>query len=119
MMFIIRSATAPQPMPSPLVKATRRTPEMVADGAGKTDYFCVGLDEDVAAMRAAGAEVVELRDGWYADDTGGGVAIWGQGKYWEIRDTPFTVREASRPVDEGSGERDGDTVNERRAIFGV
>ena len=51
----------------------------------------------MAALRASGWEVVELRDGWYEDDRGGGIAISGQGKYWEIRDTPFTVKEAVGP----------------------
>jgi alkanesulfonate monooxygenase SsuD/methylene tetrahydromethanopterin reductase-like flavin-dependent oxidoreductase (luciferase family) len=120
MMFIIRSAAPLQPIPSVLVKVTRKTPEVFANAAGNTDYFCVGGDRDVAALRSSGAEVIELRDGWYADDTGGGVAIWGQGKYWEIRDTPFSVREASGPAAaEGGGEHGGETVNVRRAIFGV
>jgi len=48
-----------------------------------TDYFCVSDDEPTAAR--------PLHDGWYADDTGGGAAVWGNGRYWEIRATPFEV----------------------------
>ena len=43
------------------------------------------------AMRDRGWSLVALRDGWYADDGEGGVAVWGQGAYWEVRDTPFSV----------------------------
>jgi hypothetical protein len=38
--------------------------------------------------------VVLVHDGWYADDHTGGMAIWGQGMFWEVRDTPFTVKQA-------------------------
>ncbi len=48
------------------------------DGAG-VELFCAGED---------GAP---LHDGWYADDTGGGIAVWGNGRYWEVRSTPFDV----------------------------
>ncbi len=93
---------------------------MCRTAAGKTDFFCVGEAEAVAALRAAGAAVVDLHDGYYEDGTGGGVAIWGQGKYWEIRDTPFTVKEAVGPsADTTSGAAEGDHVEVRRAIFGV
>ncbi len=44
-----------------------------------------------------------VHDGWYADDTGGGVAIWGQGRHWEIRDTPFTVRATDDNAARGFG----------------
>lgn len=120
MMFILRLAGAPPTARSLPVKASRKTPEQVPNGAGKTDYFCLGEDEDIAALRAAGGEVVALRDGWYADDAGGGVAIWGQGKYWEVRADPFTIREAVGPADRSeAAETEGEMVNVRGAIFGV
>ncbi len=120
MMFIVRSAGDQLAAPSLQIKVKRRTPEIVANGIGKTDYFCVAEMEAIIALRAAGCEVIELRDGWYADDTGGGVAISGHGKYWEIRDTKFTVREAVGTVQSADpGVPGGDLVNVRRAIFGV
>jgi len=63
---------------------------------------------------------VPVHDGWYADDTGGGVAIWGQGRFWEIRDTPFTVRETSADVAAPTDGKasDGEVVNVRQAILG-
>lgn len=120
MMFIVRNAGDRPTAPSLQIKVKRRTPEIVANGSGKTDYFCVGDNEAIAALRAAGCDVIELRDGWYADDTGGGVAISGHGKYWEVRDTKFTVREAAGPVQSAELETPGGgVVNVRRAIFGV
>jgi len=117
MMFIIRSAgSAP---PAAAVKAARKTPDIVPNGAGKTDFFCVGDEDAMAALRGQGWDVVGLRDGWYADDHGGGVAISGHGKYWEIRDTPFTVKEACGPGGAATGQGDGEHVEVRRAIFGV
>jgi hypothetical protein len=64
---------------------------------------------------------VSVHDGWYADDTGGGVAIWGQGRFWEVRDTPFTVRETSAEVaaPAASSTTDDEVVNVRKAIFGA
>ena len=73
-----------------VVKLRRRTPAQVSGGADLVDWFCLG---DPGCAQGAGHNVVTLHDGWYADDTGGGVAIFGP--YWEIRDTPFTVREAA------------------------
>ncbi|HZU91317.1 MAG TPA: hypothetical protein VE993_18840 [Stellaceae bacterium] len=121
MMFIVRGRDERPSAAAIAVKAVRRTPAIVPDGAGKTDYFCVGEAEAMAALAAAGWEVVALRDGWYADDSGGGVAIWGQGKYWEVRDTPFTIKEAAGPAGEAArpGGRESNPVNVRRAVFGV
>ena len=69
---------------------------------------------------AFGWTIVELHDGYYEDGSGGGVGIWGQGKYWEIRDTPFTVKEAVGPAGQSEGATaEGEHVNVRRAIFGV
>ena len=42
MMFIVRSAGDKPIAPSLQIKVKRRTPEIVANGTGKTDYFCVG-----------------------------------------------------------------------------
>jgi hypothetical protein len=118
-MFIIRSSERAPPS-SVVVKVVRRTPAIVPHGAGKTDYFCIGGDENIAVLRAEGWEIVELRDGWYEDDTGGGVAISGHGRYWEIRDTPFTVRESGGPVEEAAGIAvSEEPVNVRGAVFGV
>ena len=115
MMFIIRTG-GEQPIGTGFaIRLTRRTPALVAGGT--RDYFCDG-DPDTATAQQL--NVVPVHDGWYADDTGGGVAIWGQGRFWEIRDTPFTVRETSAqgPI-QPTGATEGDVVNVRQAIFGV
>lgn len=124
MMFIIRTgagAAVPE-MPGLRLKLARPTPEIVKDSAGKTDVFCVGEEGAMTALRDAGWSVVALHDGYYEDGKGGGVAIWGQGRYWEIRDTPLTVREAVGAGGVGT-ETDaapaGEHVEVRRAIFGA
>ncbi len=121
MMFIIRTTGEKPNAASLRIKAVRRTPAIVPGGAGKTDYFCVGEAEAMTTLSAERWVVVELRDGWYEDDAGGGIAISGHGKYWEVRDTPFTVREAMRPAAEAgpTTAAEGDLVNVRDAIFGV
>ena len=119
MMFIIRGSERPPPT-SIVVKLVRRTPPIIPQGACKTDYFCISQGEDIATLSAGGWEIVELRDGWYEDDTGGGVAISGHGKYWEVRDTPFTVKESGGPPEDAGGTAVSDEpVNVRGAIFGV
>jgi len=119
MMFIIRSAAGAPAPDGVQIKTSRQTPEIVPNGAGKIDRFCVGEAETMAALRGEGWDVVELRDGWYADDAGGGVGISGQGRFWEIRDTPLTVKEAVGPADSTGAAKDGEEVNVRKAIFGV
>jgi len=120
MMFIVRSAGERPEAPGIQVKLSRDTPPTVKEAAGKTDFFCVGEAAAITALRAAGRTVVELRDGYYEDGTGGGVAIWGQGKYWEIRDTPFTVKEAVGPTaPDHAVAAEGEHVEVRRAIFGA
>jgi hypothetical protein len=120
MMFIVRSGGEGPTAAAIQIKAARKTPATVPDGDAKTDYFCVGETEAMAALRAAGSEVVELRDGWYEGDCGGGVAISGHGRYWEIRETLFTVKEAVGPeAPPASSDAGADLVNVRRAIFGV
>ena len=120
MMFVIRSAGERPDRPGIEVKLTRETPAIVTDGSGKTDFFCVGEAAAVAALREAGWNVVELRDGYYEDGRGGGVAIWGQGTYWEIRDTHFTVKEAAGPAaPDKAGASIAEQVDVRRAVFGA
>jgi hypothetical protein len=120
MMFIVRNAGDAPTSPAIQVKASRGTPTTASGGAGKTDYFCVGDGEAIAALRAGGWEIVELRDGWYAGDNGGGVGISGHGRYWEIRDTLFTVKEAVGPAGATApADADVELVNVRCAIFGV
>ena len=104
MMFIVRGAGEPPEMPGIAVKLNRDTPPIVKDGAGKIDFFCLGETSTIAALRGAGWQVVELRDGYYEDGRGGGVAIWGQGKYWEIRIRPVHDRRSGRT---SRGERSG------------
>src|SRR3954464_10901823 len=120
MMFIVRSTGARPEMPEIAVKLSRDTPPTVKEGAGKTDFFCVGEAEAIALLRDAGWQVVELRDGYYEDGRGGGVAIWGYGKYWEIRSDPFTVKEAVGAADGSeTAPADSEHVEVRRAIFGA
>jgi len=92
----------------------------VKDAAGKTDYFCLGEAAALEGLRAAGLQVVELHDGYYEDGRGGGVAIWGQGRYWEIRSEPLTVVEACGPGGQSEpAAKEGEHVNVRGAIFGA
>ena len=120
MIFIIRTEAGRAPVSDTKavldIKMVRRTPSIVPDSAGRIDCFCLG---DPAAAQAAGWPVVPVHDGWYADDTNGGMAIWGQGMFWEVRDTPFTVRQACGPEASPSAPRhDEDTdLNVRQAIF--
>src|ERR1051325_4046641 len=97
MIFIVRSAGSRPDMPGVTIKLSRDTPPIVKDGAGKTAFFCVGEEAAIVALRDAAVQVVALRDGYYEDGRGGGVAIWGQGKYWETRREPLTVVEACGP----------------------
>ena len=120
MMFILRSIGPAPQTPGVAVKLTRKTPEIVPDSAGKTDHFSVGDAEAIERLRSEGWAVVELRDGWYADDRGGGVAIFGHGRYWEIRSNPLTVTEACGPGGASTAApQQGEHVEVRRAIFGV
>ena len=102
------------------IALVRRTPSLVADSEGQTDLFCVGDEAAFDRLRERGWTIVRLHDGWYADDGEGGVAIWGQGAYWEIRDTPFSVKEAVGPAVEAAGAGEGgETLDVRRGIFGT
>jgi len=126
MMFIVRATDRWQetwPADTGVrIALVRRTPSIVATEPGQTDLFCVGEDDDADRLRDQGWNVVALRDGWYADDGEGGVAIWGHGLYWEVRDTPFSVREAVGPAGAASDAptgQDGGTVDVRKGIFGT
>ena len=120
MMFIVRSPGEAPQAADIKVKLSRKTPAIVPDATGKTDFFCVAEPDVIEELRGHGVPVVNVHDGYYEDDTGGGVAVWGQGKYWEIRDTPFTVKEAVGPAGAAeAGAAKGEHVNVRGAIFGV
>jgi hypothetical protein len=114
MIFIVRTGSE-QTLPLD-IKMVRQTPAIVPESAGKRDFFCLG---DPEAAKAAGWPVVPVHDGWYAGDNTGGMAIWGQGLFWEVRDTPFTVQQACGPeawppeVNRDAGAE----VNVRQAIF--
>jgi len=116
MMFIVRTSGEAPSAVGFAIRLTRRTPALVSSDT--LDFFC---DGDLEAAKGQGLNVVPVHDGWYADDTGGGVAIWGQGRFWEIRDTPFTVRESSSDavIASAGPDAEGEVVNVRRAIFGV
>jgi hypothetical protein len=114
MIFIVRTDAGRVP---PLdAKMIRQTPSILPDSVGLKDYFCLG---DPEAAKADGWTVVAVHDGWYADDRGGGMAIWGQGLFWEVRETPFVVRQSCGPEawpDNRTDDKDTD-LNVRQAIF--
>ena len=114
MIFIVRVTEGVRP--AFVVKMARRTPSIIPGSEGLKDFFCLG---DPKAAEAAGLTVIRVHDGWYADDTGGGVAIWGQGMFWEVRDTPFTIKEScGREAWPDSLRHDADgAVNVRDVIF--
>ncbi len=120
MMFIVRSTGERPAVPGIEVKLSRATPAIVPEASGQ-DRFLLrrrsGRDRGAACFRLERRRTARrlLRG-----RPGGGVGIWGQGRYWEIRDTPFTVKEAvgpSAPTD--AGPATGEQVNVRGAIFGV
>jgi hypothetical protein len=114
MIFIIRTDAGK--VPELDIKLSRQTPAIVSDRAHHRDHFCLG---DPEAATQAGWQVVPVHDGWYADDQGGGMAIWGQGMFWEVRDTPFTVKQACGPEAWSANKSpapDSD-VNVRQTIF--
>ena len=102
------------------LKAQRRTPEIAPNAAGKIDYYCVAEEPTVAKLHDHGLDVVRLRDGWYADDIGGGIVILGHGRFLEVRDTPFTRQgDGGAGGDDHAPRADIGQVNLRGAIFGV
>jgi len=124
MMFIVRTR-GERPAASTLgpdvrIALTRATPSLVAEQADQIDLFCVGDESAAERLQGEGWNVVPLCDGWYQGDDEGGVAIWGQGLYWEVRDTPFRVKEAVGPAsDPATSGDDSSEINVRRAVFGV
>ena len=92
MIFIVRTDRG-QPSDADIrVVLTRRTPHEVDGGRTQSDVFCTG-DEDAIARLQARWTVIACHDGWYADDYLGGIAVWGGGRHWEVRDTPLHVKE--------------------------
>jgi hypothetical protein len=91
MIFIVRGAHGQQRPTKVRIVRTRATPQLSAGAPGQKDLFCVGDEDASERLQAQGWAVVQLHDGWYADDEGGGVAVWGNGRYWEVRATPFEV----------------------------
>jgi hypothetical protein len=87
-LFIVRATSAP---PDVEVKVARRTPAIVRTADDERDFFCLGDDAVAESLAARGWTVVPVKDGWYDDDTGGGVGVWGDGRYFELRDTLFTT----------------------------
>ena len=120
MMFLVRTPTGEAPNAAGIiVKLRRATPGHQPGSLGNVDFFCVGEAPVAAALRESGWNVIDLHDGYYEDGNGGGVAIWGQGRYWEIRDTPLSVREAVGPTEHAAAESGDEQVNVRGAIFGT
>lgn len=92
MMFILRDRTGIVPdVIRSSIKASRPTPAY-ADPHGGTDYFVAADKETGNALEIQGHEIVWLRDGWY-EVGAGGVAIWTDATFWEVRNTTFTVSE--------------------------
>jgi hypothetical protein len=81
MIFIVRNPRG-SPPPGVRVILSRETPS----DHDRQDFFCVA-DAPVA-------DAIPLHDGWYADDGGGGIAVWGGGRFWEVRSTPLHVRQS-------------------------
>ena len=86
MIFIVRTFDEKMSVPDLRIIRARATPSAEA-----RDLFCVGDDDAVDKLRADGWSVVLLHDGWYADDQGGGIAVWGAGRHWEVRESMFNV----------------------------
>jgi hypothetical protein len=118
MMFLVRTNGKSPDAAGIAVKFRRATPADPPGSAGSIDFFCVGEAPALAALREVGWNIIDLHDGYYEDGNGGGVVIWGQGRYWEIRDTPLTVKEAVGPAESAAEERAAEHVNVRSAIFG-
>lgn len=123
MIFILRTTDADRsPNENIHQLKVRRTPAQVDNAAGKFDFFCLGAPETVDSLRGNGQEIVEVRDGWYETDDGGGMAIWGRASYWEIRSDPFTVEKAGASSDMTAARAASATdevLNIRESIFGV
>lgn len=75
------------------VVLTRRTPSEVDGGRTQLDVLCAGDEDARTRLQARHPLVIACHDGWYADDQQGGIAVWGGGPHWEVRDTPLHVIE--------------------------
>jgi len=91
--FIVRTRGEQPTDPGIRVVLTRRTPPEVDSSRSQLDVFCTGDEDARAGLEARHWMVVACHDGWYADDHHGGIAVWGGGRHWEIRDTPLHVKE--------------------------
>jgi hypothetical protein len=90
-LFILR--TTDPPPPGLDVQLVRDTPPIVRTADNERDYFCLADDSTIERLSAQGWQVVPVHDGWYDNDTGGGLAVWANARHFELRDTLFTVRE--------------------------
>jgi hypothetical protein len=90
-LFILR--TTDPPPPDLDVVLARHTPPIVRSAANQRDYFCLADDFTIDRLSADGWVVAPVHDGWYDDDSGGGLAVWANARHFERRDTLFTVRE--------------------------
>lgn len=68
--------------------ASRRTPDYA--GGGTFDHFCELSAQETEALKGKGLKVRALSDGWYELDAGG-VAVWSDGRFWELRSSCFDV----------------------------
>lgn len=91
MIFLVRSNPKAD-VGAVRVVAVRATPDYA--GPEGHDVFCHGSAEDADRLSDHGLDVVRLRDGWYEVGEGG-VAVWGGGRFWELRRDPYTVAERS------------------------
>ena len=90
-LFILRT-TGPPP-PDLEVQLARQTPPLVRTADNQRDYFCLADEATINRLAAQGWPVVPVHDGWYDNDSGGGLAVWGNARYFELRDTLFTARQ--------------------------
>ncbi len=93
MIFIVRTRGEQPTDRSIRVVLVRRAPPAVDNGRTQLDVFCAGSQDARARLQDRDWTLVDCHDGWYADDHGGGIAVWGGGRHWEIRDTPLHVKE--------------------------
>jgi hypothetical protein len=86
--FIVRTDGKQPNEPDIRVVLTRHTPS-----GAQVDVFCAGDEDARMRLEARDWTVIACHDGWYADDDQGGIAVWGGGRHWEVRDTPLHVRD--------------------------
>jgi hypothetical protein len=86
-LFIVRASGPPSDLD---IRRVRRTPDWLRTADDQRDYFCLGDDLEPERLTGSGWTVVPLKDGWYPDDAGGGIGVWGGGRYFEVRDSLFT-----------------------------